>query len=118
MKFTIILVCLIILSILVMDFNNRMAEFNRLTLEKEAVKKQLEERIETIFALETQIAYAQSEAAVHAWAYQNHMVRNQDMPVVIYGEGEPTPTPQINPTPQPQTVHKINQWLLLFFDLP
>jgi len=51
MKFTIILVCLIILSILVMDFNNRMAEFNRLTLEKEAVKKQLEQRIEIIFAL-------------------------------------------------------------------
>jgi len=45
-----------VLVLLVMDFNNRMAELRRLTAEKERVSARVTSLVETQVSLETQVA--------------------------------------------------------------
>jgi adenylate cyclase len=108
-----------VLVLLVMDFNNRMAELRRLTAEKDDVSARVTSLVETQLSLETQVAYATSEAAVYYWAYNfQHLGKEGDVLVVpIQPEGslpQPTPTPTITP----QIIQNWQVWLSLFVDLP
>jgi adenylate cyclase len=108
-----------VLVLLVMDFNNRMAELRRLTAEKNDVSARVTSLIETQLSLETQVAYATSEAAVYYWAYNfQHLGKEGDVLVVpIQPEGslpQPTPTPAITP----QVIQNWQVWLSLFVDQP
>jgi hypothetical protein len=108
-----------VLVLLVMDFNSRMAELRRLTAEKEDVSARVTSLVETQVSLETQVAYATSDAAVYYWAYNfQHMGRPGDVLVVpIQPEGslpQPTPTPVITP----EVIHNWQVWLSLFVDQP
>ena len=108
-----------VLVLLVMDFNNRMAELRRLTAEKEDVSARVTSLVETQLALETQVAYATSEAAVYYWAYNfEHLGKEGDVLVVpIQPEGslpQPTPTPVVTP----EVIQKWQVWLSLFIDQP
>ena len=106
-----------VLVLLVIDFNNRMAELRRLTAEKEDVSARVTSLVDTQIALETQVAYATSEAAVYYWAYNfEHLGKEGDVLVVpIQPEGslpQPTPTPVITP----QIIHNWQVWLSLFVE--
>jgi adenylate cyclase len=126
MKFTgkgwkpvLILAGFAVLVLLVMDFNNRMAELRRLTAEKEDVSARVTSLVETQVSLETQVAYATSEAAVYYWAYNfEHLGKEGDVLVVpIQPEGslpQPTPTPVVTP----QVIQNWQVWLSLFSDQP
>jgi len=108
-----------VLVLLVMDFNNRMAELRRLTAEKIDVSARVTSLVETQQSLETQVAYATSEAAVYYWAYNfQHLGKEGDVLVVpIQPEGslpQPTPTPAITP----QVIQNWQVWLSLFVDQP
>jgi hypothetical protein len=108
-----------ILIFLVMDFNSRMAELRHLTAEKENVSARVTSLVETQNALETQVAYATSEAAVYYWAYNfEHLGQEGDVLVVpIQPEGytpEPTPTPVVTPV----VIQNWQVWLSLFVDQP
>jgi hypothetical protein len=108
-----------VLVLLVMDFNNRMAELRRLTSEKEDVSARVTSLVETQLSLETQVAYATSEAAVYYWAYNfQHLGKEGDVLVVpIQPTGsllQPTPTPAITP----QVIQNWQVWLSLFVDQP
>ncbi len=108
-----------VLVLLVMDFNSRMAELRRLTAEKEDVSARVTSLVETQSALETQVAYATSDAAVYYWAYNfEHMGRSGDVLVVpIQPEGnvpQPTPTPVVTPV----VIQNWQVWLSLFVDRP
>jgi adenylate cyclase len=108
-----------VLVLLVMDFNNRMAELRRLTAEKEDVSARVTSLVETQLSLETQVAYATSEAAVYYWAYNfQHLGKEGDVLVVpIQPTGsllQPTPTPAITP----QVIQNWQVWLSLFVDQP
>src|SRR4030065_2616086 len=97
-KPALILIGFAVLVLLVMDFNNRMAELRRLTAEKEVVSARVTSLVQTQASLETQVAYATSEAAVYYWAYNfEHLGWEGDVLVVpIQAEGnlpQPTPTP-------------------------
>jgi hypothetical protein len=97
-----------VLVLLVIDFNSRMAELRRLTAEKEDVSARVTSLVETQVSLETQVAYATSEAAVYYWAYNfEHLGKEGDVLVVpIQPEGSvPQPTP-------------TQVWLSLFVDHP
>jgi adenylate cyclase len=114
-----ILIGFVILILLVMDFNNRMAELRRLTAEKEDVSAKVTSLVDTQVALETQVAYATSEAAVYYWAYNyEHLGKEGDVLVVpIQQEGvtaQPTPTPVITP----EVIQNWQVWLSLFVDQP
>ncbi len=108
-----------VLVLLVMDFNSRMAELRRLTAEKDDVSARVTSLVETQVALQTQVAYATSDAAVYYWAYNfEHMGRAGDVLVVpIQPEGnlpQPTPTPAVTP----EVIQNWQVWLSLFVDQP
>jgi hypothetical protein len=107
---------LAVLTLLVMDFNNRMAELKRLSSQHELVAAEVTSLVQTQTHLETQIAYATSEAAVMEWAYQEgHWLREGDVPVVPLPDGSaPEPTAMPIPTQTQESNWQI--WFSLFFD--
>ena len=114
-----ILIGFAVLVLLVMDFNNRMAELRRLTAEKEVVSARVTSLVQTQKSLETQVAYATSEAAVYFWAYNfEHLGKEGDVLVVpIQAEGEkPQPTPTHIVTPV--LIQNWQVWLTLLVDQP
>lgn len=116
-KPALILIGFAVLVLLVMDFNNRMAELRRLTAEKEDVSAHVTSLVQTQLALETQVAYATSEAAVYYWAYNfERLGKAGDVLVVpIQQEGslpQPTPTPEVTPV----VIQNWQVWLSLFVD--
>ncbi len=118
-KPTLIIVGFVVLVLLVMDFNNRMAELRRLTAEKENVSARVTSLVQTQLSLETQVAYATSEAAVYYWAYNfERLGKEGDVLVVpIQQQGslpQPTPTPAVTP----QVIHNWQVWLSLLADQP
>jgi adenylate cyclase len=118
-KPALIIIGFIVLVLLVMDFNNRMAELRRLTAEKENVSARVTSLVQTQLSLETQVAYATSEAAVYYWAYNfERLGKEGDVLVVpIQQQGslpQPTPTPAVTP----QVIHNWQVWLSLLADQP
>jgi len=107
---------LVIAAFLVMDFNSRMTELKYLEAEKEVVQDQLDSRLSTKSALETEIAYANSDLAVIEWAYQNHMAREGDIPVIPIEVNQATSTPTPRPLSTPTETNNFQEWLSLFFD--
>ncbi len=108
-----------VLVLLVMDFNSRMSVLRRLTAEKQDVSARVTSLVETQVSLETQVAYATSDAAVYYWAYNfQHMGRQGDVLVVpIQPSGsvpEPTPTPVVTA----EVIQNWQVWLSLFVDQP
>jgi hypothetical protein len=88
-----IVVGLIVAVVLLIDFNRRMEELNRLSAKLEAVQSEGTAIMQTQEALVTQVAYATSDAAVEQWAYENKWVRVGEHPVNIVTNGDVTPTP-------------------------
>ena len=108
-----------VLVLLVMDFNNRMAELRRLSAEKDDVSARVTSLVQTQQALETQVAYATSEAAVFYWAYNyERLGKEGDILVVPIqaagGVPQPTPTPVVTT----EVIQNWQVWLSLFVDQP
>ncbi len=115
----VIVVGFAILVLLVMDFNSRMAELRRLTAEKDDVSARVTSLVETQVALETQVAYATSDAAVYYWAYNfQHMGREGDVLVVPIQPAGSLPQPTPTPETTPEVIQNWQVWLSLFVDQP
>ena len=109
----------LILILLIIDFNNRMADLRRLSNEKEIVAGQVTSLVETQSYLETEVAYATSEAAVYRWAYEyRRMTRPGDHLVVPIQPAGSTPVITPLPTSTPEIIHNWQVWLSLFIDQP
>jgi hypothetical protein len=116
-KYALIVIGLVVLTLLVMDFNNRMAEQRRLSDKREDVAVEATDLRHTQVYLDTQIAYATSEAAVDEWAYEEgHMVREGENLVIPLEYPGFTPEVTVIPTitPEPETNFQI--WLSLFLE--
>ncbi|OGO41040.1 MAG: hypothetical protein A2W36_02760 [Chloroflexi bacterium RBG_16_58_14] len=108
---------LLVIAYLMMNFNSRIAEMRRLTVQRESVAARLEGLEETRTALTTQIAEATAEGAVIEWAYQEgSMVRPGDNPVVPLAPQGSTPVPTPAPVVQRPLVKSWQMWLWLFTD--
>jgi hypothetical protein len=118
MKYAIVVLVLVVLAYLVMNFNSRTAELSRLTAEHQIVKAGQDSRLQTKSALEAQIAYSTSEAAVYKWAYENHMIRPGDNPVVPVQSVQSTSVPAAKPIAAEKPLSNLEKWLMLFFDQP
>jgi len=116
-KYALLVIGLIVLTLLVMDFNNRMAELRRLSDKREDVAVEATNLIQTQVQLETQIVYATSEGAVEEWAYEEgHMVREGENLVIplVYPGITPKVTILPTATPVPKTNWQI--WVSLFLE--
>ena len=116
-RYVIVVLGLAVLVLLIRDFNSRMADLRRLTVEKEHISAQVTSLLGTKSALETQIAYSKSEDAAREWAYeQGKEALPGDIVVVpLPAEGgaeAPTPVP----TPAPEVVENWELWLAMFVD--
>jgi hypothetical protein len=117
-RYILIVVGLVVLVLLIMDFNSRMEEWRRLTVQKEQVSAQATSLAATNTYLEDQMAFATSEAGVMEWAYQDgHWVRSGDylvVPLSPDGGGVSTQVPSTIVVREP--IENWQLWLSLFFD--
>jgi hypothetical protein len=110
---------IVVLALLVVDFNQRMAALRNLSVQKVSVSARLAGLQQTQVSLQTQIAYATSDAAVEDWAYvEGNMVRPGDNPVVPLPPPGSTPAPTPTPRVVVQKVENWQMWMWLFFDTP
>lgn len=105
----------IVLFFLLMDFNGRINELNRLNNELARMETQVQASKSTKGALEDQIQYATSEAAVNEYARNSGMIREGEKLVVPLGDSTPSPSSAAVPTPTPIKVTNQDIWWALFF---
>jgi hypothetical protein len=116
-KYAAFLTILVVSALLVMDFNSRLSEYRRLSTQRDSVSGQVTELAQTESSLQTQIAYATSEAGVMQWAYEDgHWVRQGDNLVVPISSGGSTPTPRPTPEVTPTPLSNWQLWMTLFVD--
>ena len=106
-----------ILILVVIEFNTRLEELNRLNEQRDEVRSAATQAIQTQMSLQTQVAYAESTAAVEEWARtEGHYVLEGDQPVVplVQPGSQPVIAPTVQPTPTPMQNWEV--WWGLFFD--
>ena len=111
-----LVVILVVLTLLVVEFNSRMAELKRLEAEQVIVAEQYNQRVQKKAELEVALNYALSDAAVYDYAYDHNMTRKGDIPVVPIQAYASTPVPE--PAPEVIVIEETNwqRWLSLFAD--
>jgi hypothetical protein len=110
-----IVIGLFLAVLLLVDFNRRMEELDRLTAQLNTVSAEATSVIQTQTALAGQVAYATSDMAVGEWAYGNKMVRPGEHPVVVVPGTNVTPTPEPTLVPQEEELPTWRIWWELFF---
>ena len=116
-KYALAVIGFVVLTMLVMDFNNRMADLQRLREQQEIVAARATGLARTQQALATQIAYATSDEAVYAWAYQEgRWVREGDIPVVPLPPPGSTPEPTLALVVTQEPENNWDIWMSLFLD--
>jgi hypothetical protein len=107
---------ILVLVFIVLEFNRRLEELNMLNGQSELVQAQATQSIQTQLALQTQVAYAGSDAAVEEWARTDgHYIQDGDLPVVPLGQPGSAPIVASTPTPVPTQPSNWEVWWNLFF---
>lgn len=107
---------IIVLILMVVDFNRRIESLN--TLNRQAVirRAQATQAVQTQQALQTQVAFAASTEAVNDWARtEGHYIQDGDQPVVPVGQPGSEPVISEEPTPTPTQPPNWQVWWDLFF---
>lgn len=116
-RYFILFVSVGLMVLLVLGFNNRITRLRQLEDESEEVSAVVTLLEATHAVLETQIAYATSDAAVEEWAYEEaRMIREGDHPIAPIAPHESTPVPAITTMPTPQAIENWQMWKILFFE--
>lgn len=107
---------IILLVFVVLEFNRRLSELNTLNRQRELMRVQVTQAVETQMALQTQVAYAGSNSAVEEWArVDGHYVQEGDLPVVPLAQPGELPVEASTPTPVPTQMANWEVWWTLFF---
>jgi hypothetical protein len=107
---------ILVLVMMVIDFNRRIETLNTLNKQAAEVRAQATSAMQTMVALQTSVAYAGSTAAVEDWARsEGHFVQEGDQPVVPLGQpgGDSLQPTQAPPSPTPPANWQV--WWNLFF---
>ena len=112
----VVMIGIFALIFIVLEFNRRLEELNMLNKQHEVVMTQATQAVQTQLALQTQVAYAGSTAAVEEWARTDgHYIQDGDLPVVPIGQPGAAPIEANTPTPAPTQSAKWEVWWNLFF---
>jgi hypothetical protein len=107
---------ILVLVFIVLEFNRRLEELNMLNTQSKLVQMQATQAVQTQLALQTQVAYAGSDAAVEEWARTDgHYIQDGDLPVVPVGQPGAAPIEASTPTPIPTQPANWEVWWDLFF---
>ncbi len=111
-----IFVGILVLVLMVVDFNARLEELNVLKKHAQALSTQATQAVQTQVALQTQVAYAASDQAVQDYARgEGHLVQPGDQPVIPVGPPDAVPIQTPTPTPSPTPMPNWQVWWNLFF---
>jgi hypothetical protein len=112
----VVMIGILALVFIVLEFNRRLEELNMLNRQNQIIQTQATQSIQTQAALQTQVAYASSDAAVEEWARMDgHYIHNGDLPVIPVGEPGAVPMEVSTPTPVPTQSANWEVWWNLFF---
>ena len=107
---------IIALVFIVLEFNRRLEELKLLDKQYGLVQAQATQAAQTQMALQTQVAYAGSDAAVDEWARTDgHYVQEGDLPVVPLGQPGAAPVELSTPAPTATPMTNMQIWWDLFF---
>jgi hypothetical protein len=102
---------------LVVEFNARLEELHRLNNQRDETRVLATQAAQTLLALQTQAAYAESTAAVEKWARtEGHYAKEGEQPVVPVGQPGSAPVIVAPPPPTPTPLKNWEIWWKLFFD--
>ncbi len=111
-----VIIGIIALVFIVLEFNRRLEELNLLDKQHEFVLTQATQAVQTQMALQTRVAYAESDKAVEEWARTDgHYVQEGDLPVVPLGQPGVAPVELSTPIPTPTSMTNVQIWWDLFF---
>lgn len=111
-----VIIGIFVLVFIVLEFNRRLEELNTLNQQHELVQAQATQAIQTQLALQTEVAYAGSNASVEEWARTDgHYIQDGDLPVVPIGQPGEVPIESSTPTHAPAPMAKWEVWWSLFF---
>ena len=111
-----VMIGIVVLVFIMLEFNRRLEELNMLDAQSKLVQMQGTQAVQTHLALQTQVAYAGSDAAVEEWARTDgHYIQDGDLPVVPLGQPGSAPIEAGTPTPIPTQPSNWEVWWDLFF---
>ncbi len=106
-----------VLILVVIEFNARLEELNRLNDQLDEVRIAATQSMQTQTSLQEQVAYAESTAAVEEWARtEGHYIKDGEQPVVPISQPGSEPVIVNTPTPVPPPEQNWQIWWKLFFD--
>ena len=116
-KRLIAIVIVVLLVFLMMGFNNRLINMNRLTKQENILQTRIAGLESTKITVEERIAYATSEVALEEWAREsNHLIEPGDQAIVLIAPDKVQATPTPMPTPEEKTsLSNFETWKLLLF---
>ena len=107
---------IVVLVFVVLEFNRRLEELKLLNDQAAIVRTQATQAVQTQFALQTNVAYANSTASVEEWARTDgHYIRDGDLPVVPVEAPGAVPIEINTPVPMPTPKQNWEVWMDLFF---
>ncbi|MFC1879256.1 hypothetical protein ACFLZW_05025 [Chloroflexota bacterium] len=118
MKYVALVIVLVVLVFLVVEFNSRTAELNRLITERDIIAIRLSNRLQEKSVLDQKYLYAKSDSAAEQYGYENKMGRTGDILVIPVASYVSTPTPQPSPVVVATQETNWQRWLSLFIDPP
>jgi hypothetical protein len=111
-----VFVGILMLVLMIMDFNTRLEELDRLKKQDSILQVQATEALQTQAALQTQFAYANSDQAVEDWARtEGHYIQPGDQAVIPVGAPGGTTLQAAEPTASPTPMPNWQIWWNLFF---
>lgn len=107
----------VILFVIMLGLNARMSEYFRLTGQKKEMEARIEGLESTQVALQTQIAFADSDKAVEEWArtYERKILPG-DHPIIPHPAKDVTPEVNYLETSAPVDQQNWQIWWELFFE--
>ena len=114
-KYLFAAVGLVLLVILVMDFNQRLDTMNHLDTQLATVRVEGTRVMQTQVALTMQVAYAGSDAAAKEWAYKNGWKEPGGTLIQIIPGGSAIPTATPPPVVTTPELQNWQVWWELFF---